>query len=161
MAAQVLRFLPSYRALAEEIGLATSMVTVRSAVFRRRCAAPAWSKWLGDADKSGGGVFDLLIHDIDFALMLFGMPESVSATGYEDLRLGIDAINATSITRTISPPSSPAAGIIKRRIPSQWSIRWSPMAARSSTVRSVEMTSILYDCAGEKRPVQLRKEDGI
>ena len=44
-------------------------------MFRRRCAAPAWSKWLGDSDKSGGGVFDLLIHDVDFALMLFGMPD--------------------------------------------------------------------------------------
>ena len=27
--------------------------------------------------------------------MLFGMPESVSATGYEDLAFGVDVINAT------------------------------------------------------------------
>ena len=62
--------------------------------FRRRCAAPFWSEWLGDSSKSGGGVFDLLIHDVDFALSLFGMPEAVSAAGYEDMPHGIDWILA-------------------------------------------------------------------
>jgi predicted dehydrogenase len=94
MAAHVLRFVPAYRALAASL-TSGGYGIVRSAVFQRRCAAPTWSKWLGDADKSGGGVFDLLIHDVDFALMLFGMPESVSATGHEDLALGIDLIYST------------------------------------------------------------------
>ena len=58
---------------------------MRSAIFRRRCAAPAWSQWLADPAKSGGGVFDLLIHDVDFCVHLFGKPAAVSATGYEDL----------------------------------------------------------------------------
>ena len=54
---------------------------VRSAFFRRRCAAPAWGGWLKDPSKSGGGVFDLLIHDVDMCLHLFGRPEAVSAVG--------------------------------------------------------------------------------
>ncbi|MDE3164727.1 MAG: hypothetical protein KGN36_02900, partial [Acidobacteriota bacterium] len=45
------------------------------------CAQPGWGGWLKDATKSGGGVFDLMIHDIDACLWLFGMPRAVSATG--------------------------------------------------------------------------------
>jgi predicted dehydrogenase len=66
---------------------------VRTALFRRRCAAPFWSKWLNDSQKSGGGVFDLLIHDVDYCLHAFGPPEAVSAWGYEDMPRGIDWIS--------------------------------------------------------------------
>lgn len=93
MTAQVLRFFPSYEAAASMIR-GNKLGAVRSALFRRRCAAPAWSKWLADADQSGGGVFDLLIHDVDFCLHAFGAPEAVTATGYEDLARGIDFIFA-------------------------------------------------------------------
>jgi predicted dehydrogenase len=93
MVAQVLRFLPPYVALRGAIA-GGELGPVRSAMFRRRCAAPAWSAWLADPAKSGGGVFDLLIHDIDIALHLFGAPESVEASGYENLERGIDVIHA-------------------------------------------------------------------
>jgi len=65
-------------------------------VRRRRCAAPAWSKWLHDAALSGGGVFDLLIHDVDYCMYAFGTPRSVAATGFEDMPHGIDFIEARS-----------------------------------------------------------------
>lgn len=93
MAAQVLRFFPDYEVAA---GILESgrLGAVRSAVLRRRCAAPAWSKWLHDAGQSGGGVFDLLIHDVDMAIHLFGKPLAVSAVGHEDMAGGIDFIVA-------------------------------------------------------------------
>jgi predicted dehydrogenase len=91
MAAQVLRFFPMYEALRERLAdPATGQA--RWAMFRRRCAAPAWSKWLQDAHRSGGGVFDLLIHDVDMCLHLFGKPASVAATGYEAMATGVDLI---------------------------------------------------------------------
>lgn len=93
MAAHVLRFFPEYRALFDFVESGTAG-TVRAASFRRRCAAPAWSGWLSDPAKSGGGVFDLLIHDVDACLRVFGMPTLVSAEGYEDLASGIDVISA-------------------------------------------------------------------
>jgi len=86
MCAQVLRFFPMYSVLAPGPAL--------SARFRRRCAAPAWGAWLKDKSKSGGGVFDLLIHDVDMMLHLFGEPLGVTATGYENLKAGIDLIEA-------------------------------------------------------------------
>lgn len=93
MTAQVLRFFPAYTALKRTLA-AGDLGPVRAALFRRRCAAPAWSQWLKQADKSGGGVFDLLIHDVDVANHLFGKPRAVSATGYEDLGAGIDLLTA-------------------------------------------------------------------
>ena len=93
MCGQVLRFVLPYRQTADMIA-AGELGQVRSALFRRRCAAPFWSQWLGDAGKSGGGVFDLLIHDVDYCLHAFGPPEAVSAWGYEDMPRGIDWISA-------------------------------------------------------------------
>lgn len=93
MVAQVLRFIPSYQGLSELVR-SGRLGAVRSALFRRRCAAPTWGPWEFDAAQSGGGVFDLLIHDVDMCLHLFGVPEEVCALGYENLRGGIDSIVA-------------------------------------------------------------------
>ncbi len=93
MCAQVLRFMPMYDALRKAIR-GGELGPVRLAMFRRRCAAPAWSRWLSDSSQSGGGVFDLLIHDVDMCLHLFGRPYTISATGYEALDAGVDIITA-------------------------------------------------------------------
>jgi predicted dehydrogenase len=90
MGAQVLRFLPEYVALRKAM---PALGAVRSAFFRRRCAAPAWGGWLKDPAKSGGGVFDLLIHDVDMCLHLFGKPEAVSAVGHYDASAGLDQLH--------------------------------------------------------------------
>lgn len=78
MAGHVLRFIPAYRRLAEY----AQGRAVASALFRRQCGKPAW---LADISRSGGAVLDLLIHDIDFCISLWGMPEAVLARGTEDL----------------------------------------------------------------------------
>lgn len=91
MAGQVLRFIPAYKELREHLKTAGPL---RSAFFRRRCSAPAWSRWLADPARSGGGVFDLLIHDVDFCISVWGMPRSVRATGFEDLAAGVDILHA-------------------------------------------------------------------
>jgi predicted dehydrogenase len=93
MTAQVLRFFPMYQRL-RELVKSGELGAVRSAIFRRRCAAPAWSQWLADASVSGGGVFDLLIHDVDVCVHVFGAPRAVRARGHEDLKRGIDWILA-------------------------------------------------------------------
>jgi predicted dehydrogenase len=89
MVAHVLRFMPAYTQLSAVVR-SGRLGRVRSALFRRRTAVPEWAEWEFDRSKNGGGVFDLLIHDVDMALHLFGRPEAVSAWGYEDLRGGVD-----------------------------------------------------------------------
>ncbi|HLK66231.1 MAG TPA: Gfo/Idh/MocA family oxidoreductase [Bryobacteraceae bacterium] len=93
MTAHVLRFVPAYVAL-RQVTENNRLGLLRYAMFRRRCASPGWSGWLQDAARSGGGVFDLLIHDADMCLHLFGKPDAVSATGFCDLPSGIDCIDA-------------------------------------------------------------------
>ena len=93
MVAQVLRFWPDY-AVARERVYSGALGPVKAAMFRRKCAAPAWGKWLKEQDKSGGGVFDLLIHDFDFSLHLLGKPDSITAVGVEELDKGIDIVEA-------------------------------------------------------------------
>ncbi|MBI3209218.1 MAG: Gfo/Idh/MocA family oxidoreductase [Candidatus Solibacter usitatus] len=91
MVAQVLRFFPAYIALRDAL---PQLGAVRSAMFRRRCAGPAWAKWLVDKSKSGGGVFDLVIHDADQVIQHFGLPAEISATGHEDLSRGVDVMDS-------------------------------------------------------------------
>ena len=93
MVAQVLRFFGAYRALAEILA-SGQLGAPRSALFRRRCGPPGWSGWLNDPEQSGGAVLDLLIHDIDMCLHLFGKPQSISATGPEAPAAGIDLMTA-------------------------------------------------------------------
>jgi predicted dehydrogenase len=93
MAAQVLRFMPDYIVLRDAVH-GGKLGSPRFATFRRRCAAPGWGGWLQDPSKSGGGVFDLLIHDVDMCLQLFGKPEAVAATGVCDGGRGIDCLDA-------------------------------------------------------------------
>jgi predicted dehydrogenase len=93
MVAQVLRFWPDYAAAREQVR-SGRLGAVKAALFRRKCAAPAWGKWLKERDKSGGGVFDLLIHDFDYCLHLLGKPDSITAIGVEELDKGIDLVEA-------------------------------------------------------------------
>jgi predicted dehydrogenase len=89
----VLRFFPAYRALQRAVD-DRDLGNIHFATFRRRCAQPGWSEWITDKSRSGGGAFDLLIHDIDMALRLFGPPLAIGATGYEDAPSGVDTISA-------------------------------------------------------------------
>ena len=96
MVAQVLRFWPDYVA-ARDLIRSGRLGDVKQAFFYRRCAAPVWSKWMHDKARSGGGVFDLLIHDFDYCQHLFGKPESIDARGVEDMPKGIDTLEARLI----------------------------------------------------------------
>ena len=57
---------------------------VRSAVFRRLSARPAWSAFYADIGRSGGVLFDLHVHDADFVQALFGRPRAVTTSGSSD-----------------------------------------------------------------------------
>ena len=78
MVGQVLRFMPAYVAAASVVR-SGELGAIRMSWFRRHCARPSWGGWLTNAARSGGGIFDLLIHDVDFSIWLFGEPSSVTA----------------------------------------------------------------------------------
>jgi predicted dehydrogenase len=78
MVAHVLRFWPAYRVLHEAVARFT-YGAIRSARFARRSGLPGWGPWLLRPEESGGAPLDLLVHDYDQALWLFGAPESATA----------------------------------------------------------------------------------
>jgi predicted dehydrogenase len=89
MIGHVLRFWPEYLTLGEFIH-AQGRSRIRQATFERRGPIPR-SPWFRRPSSSGGAILDLLIHDIDQALQLFGWPIVVEARDAP----GFDAIEAT------------------------------------------------------------------
>ena len=78
MIGQVLRFWPEYEYL-WQFTKNENYGAVLEARFERSCGLPDWSGWLPVETRSGGATLDLLVHDIDQALHLFGLPEFVEA----------------------------------------------------------------------------------
>lgn len=158
MSAQVLRFFPAYTALEQALA-GEALGPVRSALFRRRCAAPAWSQWMKQSDKSGGGVFDLLIHDVDIAHLLFGKPRAVSATGYENLGAGLDVITAQLHYDHI--PSVIISGGWHHPKAYPFSMEYTVSAEGGTIDYSTDnRPPTLYDGAGESQALPLDEVDG-
>jgi predicted dehydrogenase len=66
---------------------------VLSARFRRVAEPPAWGqKSFFNGAESGGGLFDLHIHDTDFVQFCFGRPRSVYSTGGTKFSGAIDYV---------------------------------------------------------------------
>jgi predicted dehydrogenase len=90
MIAQVLRFWPEYLYLKRFVSEG-QYGRIQSATFVRRAGIPDWSKWLTDSSRSGGAILDMLVHDLDQVLWLFGAPQRVAGKGLGE----VDAVSAT------------------------------------------------------------------
>ena len=77
---QVVRFWPEY-VRAKEMVEAGELGTIKYARASRLSEHPAWSEWYRRAENSGGGLFDLHLHDIDYLCYLFGKVKQVYAVG--------------------------------------------------------------------------------
>ena len=80
MTAQVVRFMPVYVEAARRI---RELGQIHMLSEKRLCQHPLWTSWHRDPAKSGGGLFDLNTHDIDYIYSLFGLPESVTSVGWK------------------------------------------------------------------------------
>jgi len=81
MPAMCMRFWPGWDWLAERI-FGGGFGPVRSATFQRIGTAPHWgADFYGDPSRSGGALFDLHVHDVDFLRWCFGDPIEVTAGG--------------------------------------------------------------------------------
>lgn len=82
MVAHVLRFFPAYRFLLQSVR-GGELGRVRQASFTRASGIPSWAAWLTDAGQSGGAILDLLVHDFDQVIALFGRPSKIQARRIE------------------------------------------------------------------------------
>lgn len=83
MVMHVVRFWPEYAALSEMIREGV-FGSVKNVYLSRLSTHPAWAQWHRDPEKSGGGLFDLHIHDIDYLYSVLGDVESVYAVGPQE-----------------------------------------------------------------------------
>lgn len=82
MIAQVIRFWPEYSVVKDYFD--EGKIGDLKMVYANRLAQhPNWTTWHKDPQKSGGGLFDLHLHDIDYMCYLFGKVESVYAMGWQ------------------------------------------------------------------------------
>lgn len=65
MVMQVVRFWPEYRALARLIR-SGQLGRIKNVYMSRLSSHPDWTVWHRDPEKSGGGLYDLHIHELDF-----------------------------------------------------------------------------------------------
>ncbi len=80
MVAQVLRFWPEYQEV-KKLYDAGELGDIKMVYANRLAQHPNWTQWHKDPKNSGGGLFDLHLHDIDFLQYLFGKVNSVYAVG--------------------------------------------------------------------------------
>ncbi len=81
MPAMCMRFWPGWPWLRDRV-LAGSFGAVLAAEFTRLSPRPAWGvEFYGDSGRSGGALFDLHIHDVDFIRWCFGDPTLVTSAG--------------------------------------------------------------------------------
>jgi predicted dehydrogenase len=82
MVGQVVRFMPAYEKLKELID-SKELGEVEFLTMSRFSGVPTWGQWKEkqkDFGSSGGALFDLVIHDIDYAQWVCGIPDEVNAT---------------------------------------------------------------------------------
>jgi len=81
MPAHCMRFWPEWRRLYDVVR-ARTYGDVQTATFQRLCAKPVWARhFYEDTARSGGALWDLHWHDVDFIRWCFGEPLEVSARG--------------------------------------------------------------------------------
>jgi predicted dehydrogenase len=95
MIAQCIRFWPEYVYL-KRCHDSGEYGRLRALSLRRQAGTPDYSlgNWIVNPELSGGAVLDLHVHDVDFALHLFGKPDSVVAQGYHRPGGGVDRVHA-------------------------------------------------------------------
>jgi predicted dehydrogenase len=117
MVAQVVRFWPEYAHLTRLIKTGT-LKGIKQMTLYRYGAPPGWSEgnWMLSDKKSGGVIYDLAIHDIDYIVALLGMPKWIFAqrsmmgedyTAYINIQFGYEGMNVAAEVGFIMPGTYP------------------------------------------------------
>lgn len=105
--AQVVRFFPAYRRLAEAVAADQIGEPVTCTLLRQGFYPAGRDAWFQDETRSGGVMLDLMIHDFDWALHCFGPAERVFARlvqreGAQPFAQGMATVRHRSGTLTLA-----------------------------------------------------------
>ena len=95
MVAHVVRFMPAYRTL-RDIVKEGRFGPLEFIIMQRWAGTPSWGMWKDPEARrsSGGGLFDLLIHDIDLVHWLLGRPSRIQSSVFPGDISDHDFVNA-------------------------------------------------------------------
>jgi predicted dehydrogenase len=95
MVGHVVRFMPPYLKLKQWID-SGEFGKLKFLSLSRFCGLPSWGQWKDKNVKelSGGALFDLVIHDIDYANYILGMPSDIKCNFLRGEYTGHDYISA-------------------------------------------------------------------
>ncbi len=98
MIAQCIRFWPEYHFLKEVIQKGDLGELLSLSMYRigSKPSGWGWENWFMDPARSGGSLYDLHIHDVDFVNYLLGMPDMIYASARRPAPgSGLEVIHAT------------------------------------------------------------------
>jgi len=90
----ILRFWPEYK-LIKSFSKEGELKDIEIVHARRLGQVPSWNEWFQDPQKSGGALYDLHIHDIDFTHYLLGEVKTVYSAGIKNSKGAWDHIMTT------------------------------------------------------------------
>jgi len=96
MVGHVVRFMPAYQKLKQWID-SKEFGSLKFISLTRFTGLPSWGQWKEKQEKfgsSGGALFDLTIHDIDFLNYVLGVPNKIEAVSHPGLLSAHDYISA-------------------------------------------------------------------
>jgi predicted dehydrogenase len=114
MVAHVLRFWPQYARIKELID-SGEIGSVRSVSAHRLSKFPDWSDWFRNHARSGGGLLDLQVHDVDFIHWIMGDPLSVRTVGIQSPEGSWDHVHTT-----LTYPNAQATVQASLLMPESW-----------------------------------------
>lgn len=168
MVGQVVRFWPEYVYIKELVE--SGRLGKLKMAYASRCATlPRWSAWYRRPENSGGGLFDLHLHDIDFLCHAFGRVSSVYAVGVKNddgcwnhvgssltFESGMKAIAEGIIEMPESFPFSTALRIVGDRSAVEHRMT---AGVNLEDVGSAKRTTILYEGESAPRPIDIEERD--
>ncbi|MBU9711982.1 Gfo/Idh/MocA family protein [Evansella tamaricis] len=165
----LLRFWPEYQII--KAYSETNMLEEIEIVHAKRLGQfPKWSKWFKDPEKSGGALFDLHIHDIDFVYYLLGEVDSVSAVGLKNEYGAWDHVITTLTFKNGSKAYVEASQRMPTGYPFTMSLRaQTPEKALDFTISAGEniesvgdsIHELIYYSDGKKTEVEVEQKDAF
>jgi predicted dehydrogenase len=131
-----IRFWPEY-AVTQRIVKSGKYGRVLAASFRRISPVPGWSweNWLINAQKSGGAIMDMHIHDADYIQYLFGLPAAVKSQAVVGPSGGFDYVATQYVYKD------------RKIVAAEGGFVMSPgFKFEISFVISLEKATLVYDC---------------
>jgi predicted dehydrogenase len=131
-----IRFWPEY-AVARKIVKSGKFGKVLAASLRRISPVPGWSwkNWLVNADKSGGAIMDMHIHDADYIQYLFGLPSLVRSQAVVGPSGGFDYVSTQYVYEDRKVVSAEGGFVASPGFKFEMSF-----------VISLEKATVVYDC---------------